>query len=213
MSPQLLASLNITAKLRLVDSTEASISGEVTLKWKIVHFAAALQFYVTDLCNEFDAILGNRCLVAHKTQLNFERNTVHLVRHGKSFTLKARIENAEHANALNKVLNFAQAKRCARQGCQSLFVLLKEGVDSSPIASIVNNDDGGDEIGPPDSALPVPELAASIDTIRQAYADVFAEPSGLPPDRGVEHVIPLVPEAIPEFKRMYRLSPDEHEGS
>ncbi len=38
---------------------------------------------------------------------------------------------------------------------------------------------------------------------------MLAEPSGLPPDRGIEHVIPLEPDAQPPFKRMYRLSPSE----
>ena len=38
---------------------------------------------------------------------------------------------------------------------------------------------------------------------------MFAEPSGLPPDRGVAHVIPLLPDSQPSFQRMYRLSPSE----
>ena len=32
------------------------------------------------------------------------------------------------------------------------------------------------------------ELHKHIDSLKHDYADVFAEPSGLPPDRGVEHV-------------------------
>ena len=38
---------------------------------------------------------------------------------------------------------------------------------------------------------------------------MFATPSGLPPDRGVEHVIPLLPDSQPPFQRMYRLAPSE----
>ncbi|KAL0040176.1 hypothetical protein WJX79_009953 [Trebouxia sp. C0005] len=48
-----------------------------------------------------------------------------------------------------------------------------------------------------------------VDTLRQQYPDVFAEPSGLPPDGGVEHVIPLLPDSQPPFQRMYRLAPSE----
>ena len=38
---------------------------------------------------------------------------------------------------------------------------------------------------------------------------MLAASSGLPPDRGIEHVIPLVPDTQPPFKRMYCLSPSE----
>ena len=31
----------------------------------------------------------------------------------------------------------------------------------------------------------------------------------MPPDRGVAHVIPLLPDSQPSFQRMYRLSPSE----
>ena len=48
-----------------------------------------------------------------------------------------------------------------------------------------------------------------IDTLWHDFADVFATPSGLPPDRGVKHVIPLLPNSQPPFQRMYRLSPSE----
>ena len=52
-------------------------------------------------------------------------------------------------------------------------------------------------------------LHKHIDTLQHDFADVFATPSGLPPDRGVEHVIPLLPNSQPPFQRMCRLSPSE----
>ena len=56
----------------------------------------------------------------------------------------------------------------------------------------------------PDTWLPAQTIALTTDW----YALVEA-PTGLPPDRGIEHVIPLVPgaEAVPQ--RMYRLAPAE----
>ena len=38
---------------------------------------------------------------------------------------------------------------------------------------------------------------------------MFAEPSGLPPDQGVDHVIPRLPDSQPRFQQMYRLAPSE----
>ena len=46
------------------------------------------------------------------------------------------------------------------------------------------------------------DLQLHIDGLKQDFADVFATPSGLPPDRGVEHVIPLLPDSQPPFQRM-----------
>ena len=52
-------------------------------------------------------------------------------------------------------------------------------------------------------------LTQQLDGIKSLFADVFAESCELPPDRGVEHVIPLEPDAKPPFKHMYRLSSSE----
>ena len=64
----------------------------------------------------------------------------------------------------------------------------------------------------PDSAsatAPPSVLAQQIDAVKTEFADVQAEPSGLLPDHGIEHVIPPEPVAQPPFKRMYRLLPAE----
>ena len=45
-----------------------------------------------------------------------------------------------------------------------------------------------------------------VDTLQHDFADAFAFPSGLPPERGVEHVIPLLPNSQPPFHRLYRLA-------
>ena len=50
------------------------------------------------------------------------------------------------------------------------------------------------------------DLLQHVHALQKQYSDVFAEPSGLPPDRGVEHVIPLMPDSQPPFQRMYRLA-------
>lgn len=53
------------------------------------------------------------------------------------------------------------------------------------------------------------ELSDAIASLRHQYADIFEPPTGLPPDRGIEHVIPLIPDAQPVPQRMYRLAPAE----
>ena len=70
-------------KLRLADNTETDIVGKVKLKIKIQHFVALVPCYVTDLCQDFDVILGNSFLTGHKAVLDFDRHTVQLTRDGK----------------------------------------------------------------------------------------------------------------------------------
>jgi len=64
-------------------------------------------------------------------------------------------------------------------------------------------------------AMHIQETPGPPDKVRsllEEYRDVAAElPEGLPPDRGVGHVINLVPGAMPQYRPIYRLSPLEME--
>jgi hypothetical protein len=63
---------------------------------------------------------------------------------------------------------------------------------------------------PVSASLPSAQTPTPLEKVLEEFKDVFEElPPGLPPDRGVPHVIPLEPGAVPPKKRMYRLSPAE----
>ena len=66
--------------------------------------------YLTDLCKDFDIILGNAFMTEHDAILNFQRLTVSLTRHGKRLTLKAG-RKTEAANDSKLFLTCAQARR------------------------------------------------------------------------------------------------------
>jgi hypothetical protein len=56
----------------------------------------------------------------------------------------------------------------------------------------------------------LPELSALPDDIQQLikhYEQLFSAPTGLPPNRACNHVIPLLPGANPVTIRPYRYSP------
>ena len=83
---------------------------------------------------------------------------------------------------------------------------------SASATASVKSDPGTSSTSSLPSQQPVAEgvaftLSQQLDSVKTDFADGFAESSGLPPDRGIEHVIPLEPNAQPRFKRMYRLSP------
>lgn len=51
-------------------------------------------------------------------------------------------------------------------------------------------------------------LPSGIQQLLHRFADVFAEPTGLPPSRQYDHRIPLIPGARPVSLRPYRLAPE-----
>jgi len=101
------------------------------------------------------------------------------------------------------ILSYAQAKRALGNNCESFFVMV-----TANAATTVSNDTPANSEESSEKQ-PVSELKDYIKTAREKFSDVFKEPSGLPPDRGIQHVISLEPDSQPPFQRMYRLFPEE----
>ena len=111
-------------------------------------------------------------------------------------------------------LSCAQARRCIKKGSRAFLVLVsKADIEASLASASVTDPDVSVTRVCVESAAAASseqaELHKHIDSLKHDYADDFAEASGLPPARGVEHVIPLLPDSQPPFQRMYRLAPTE----
>ncbi|KAJ9529863.1 hypothetical protein QJQ45_022262 [Haematococcus lacustris] len=109
-------------------------------------------------------------------------------------------------------LSVGQTARLLRKGCRSLLLLIQPGSDSDKEGwhkgSLAAAVAGCKESSGKDK----PELVtdAELQAVLDEYSDVFQDmPSGLPPDRGVGHTIRLEAEALPPYKRPYKLSPRE----
>lgn len=92
VSPGLLQQLGVSyspssAKLKLADSSEAAILGEVWLRFRLQHFTASVFCFVTELCSEFSVILGNSFMLSHKAVLDYANFTASFRRDGKLFTV------------------------------------------------------------------------------------------------------------------------------
>ena len=126
-----------------------------------------------------------------------------LTRDGKLYTLKSAAsapENEEDEQG-SHFLSCAQAKRCPRKGCEFFLVMVN--------FMLTANADVADTTGAAVTENSEDVLADCIAPLRQEYADILESPSGLPPDRGIEHVIPLLRDSQPLSGRMYWLLPDE----
>lgn len=158
-------------------------------------------------------------LAAHEAVLDYGRHTSQLLETAEnSFCLQqcdAQVADTADSVAAKKlgnsrlILNYAQATRCVKNGCESFFCTGAQcwcwsynGDDA-----VIDDDDDDECTDGKDTRAALPEFADHIDASLHRYVNVFAEPSGLPPDRGVEHVVPLTPDAQPKIKCMYRLAP------
>jgi hypothetical protein len=96
-------------------------------------------------------------------------------------------------------LSHLQAKRLLRKPSTAAWLAwVRAGASgvSGEVPKVDNAATGSDG----DTQLP-PKIAALLDE----YADVFEEPCGIPPDRGVSHHIDLVSDK-PVFRRPYKMS-------
>ena len=262
VSPRLLRQLALSyssssAKLRLANNSEVPILGKVRLRVKLQNFTVTVACHVTDLCGEFDLILGNSFMIGHLAVLDYCNFTASFHRDGKLFTVtpssvlsdrdtsssdqlpnvtfrqpgvsqssstrgkaSSKLENsADQQSAFSAILgdanpkhflSCAQARRSIKRGCRSFLVLVNPA-DSAATLAAASASDSVDTSAAANSvdAAEQADLHKHIDSLQHDFADVFQAPSGLPPDRGVEHVIPLLPDSQPPFQRMYRLSPSE----
>ena len=95
VSPRLLQQLSVTytssgATLRLANDSSAPTLGKVRLRFKLQSFTGIVTCYVTDLCDEFDMILGNSFMVSHRAVLDYSNFAASLRRHGRLYTLSPR---------------------------------------------------------------------------------------------------------------------------
>lgn len=219
------------ATLELADGHTSKILGTATVNLRIGGFRSHVSCFVTNLGTNFDIILGNTFLTDYKAVLNYHLGTCSLTHHAKSYTLRplsysganssspcidtvrpvaAPVASAAKVPVEQSILTVAKCKRALRQGCENFLVMVNTSTASSLGVSLgtATVTSVTDSTSPP-CAASSSSLSQQLDSIKTDFADVFAEPSGLPPDRGIEHVIPLDPGAQPPFKRMYRLSPSE----
>ena len=139
-----------------------------------------------------DMILGRDWMIKHNVVLDLATNTCVIQKGKRTYNLRMTADTALTAGhtATLKFIDAKQVKRARRDGCHILLVEVKQLDDELEAAISVLDD----------RAQPV---------VRE-FADVFQQlPPGLPPDRGVNHTIPLIDGAQPVFPPMFRYSPAE----
>lgn len=129
--------------------------------------------------------------------MDFGHKSVILSKGKKRFTLRPvaqkQVLGAEKANPL--LLSALQAKRWVRKNKRHFMVQITESTAQKYLYSALQQSEEG----------LIPQ--ETLDALLQEYSDVFQElPEGLPPERNIAHVIPLVPGAQPMYRGVYRLT-------
>jgi len=116
-----------------------------------------------------------------------------------------------------KIVTARAAAKALRSGAHGMVVHVIRETDGTPSIQLIRHSSPGTMMCAPKAsrvllATETVQTDPRVATLVKEFQDVFADlPSGLPPKRDIGHTIPLTPDATPQFRAVYRLSPAEHE--
>jgi hypothetical protein len=159
-----------------------------------------------------DVILGTDWLRTYNARLDFALLQCQLLVAGKRRVLQAQRKAAPAATvclasalaqaAQHPVISAVQARKLMRRGAPVYLFLVQHCPAEATALAAATALPG--YVAPTESA-PGTVPPAELTSLLAEYSDVFQEPMGVPPDRGIGHVIRLVPGADPPYQRPYRL--------
>jgi RNase H-like domain found in reverse transcriptase/Reverse transcriptase (RNA-dependent DNA polymerase)/Integrase zinc binding domain/Chromo (CHRromatin Organisation MOdifier) domain/Retroviral aspartyl protease/Integrase core domain len=190
-------------EVELGNGLSSPILGKCHVKVKLQHFFGSAYCYVTQTAPHCDVILGDEWLKSHKALLNYAESTCAIMKGTRRVTLRKELTGVAHIKAQEKaqearrekpLLTAMQIKRALRKK-QRLFMVTVQSLEESSMAGVW---------GQPTTHDTPPKIFHLLNE----FKDVFPEegPPGLPPQRTTMHAIPLLPNAQPQFRPMYRLS-------
>lgn len=171
-----------TAKSVKVANGDTLITDKIVpgMEWLLQGHTFAADLRVLDIPT-YDAILGYDWLSQHSPiSHDWKHRTMELLHNGQQIELQWVTSNT---HGLQKVSPECLAKWIASN---DVWACAPVGLDS----------DQEEEPVPP-----------AVQEVLDEFQDVFAEPTGLPPERSYDHTIPTIPGAIPVNSKPYRYSP------
>ena len=195
----------------MANNTSCKIYGKVKFNLRLQGVIDTVTALVMDeISPNMDLILGMDWLMKNDVILHTGRYTAS-VRCGKNrFKIYANGFDGLHEDIRSAMhtspMNYKKASKLIQKGAMSFLIdvttadenyVHKQTSRPNIAAYAVNNAD-------------VINIPPAFATLIKEYADVFAPiPAGVPPDRGIGHVIPLAEGSMPAYRGMYRLSPVE----
>ena len=152
------------------------------------HFSSP-SFYVIDMRQEYDIILGDDWLSYYDAVLHVRDKFCILRRHGSYHVFRSVASPVKRPQPHSPFLNAAQVARLYRtsENVRAFQVAVRETSDQSK------------------HSKPSP----TVQQLLHEYEDITQPRTSLPPARNIAHTIPLEPGHKPPFRPIYRLSPVE----
>lgn len=193
------------------DGRQVQVRGVVQGRLRVGTLCEPTALTALDL-HGFDIILGQSWLLPRNAMLDLTQKTVTVTRHGQRHDIRCARDSAlsessqlspdlpsREASVLSSpppvILTAVQFERLVKQRrIDRVFV-----ANVSPV--------GGENVQVHDAGCDS-KLRELLDEYQCVFQDL---PDGLPPERGVAHVVPLQPGTKPPWRGLYRLSPAEKE--
>ena len=178
----------------LADGNVRPCDSSVSETLRMGKYQETMPLRVIDLPHH-DVILGKPWLRTQNPHIDWRTNSLFLGGGRDTVVLRGaqpRKASKERSELQGLLLTHLQIKRAARHN-EPLLLAVVRGVDTGDQPADSSGDSAADD---------------NVKAILRDYADRLVEklPAGLPPSRGVDHAIPLKPNATPPFKPMLRLS-------
>ena len=173
----------------LADGSEQHCGAWADISLRMKGYKTKRRLAVTRLPN-VDVVLGMRWLVDCNARIDFKLRTCTVETARGAVELQADDNQERDDKECFGLLSAKQFARHLRRGAELYMTLLT-----------LDDDDDNQAV----------EAGAAVDKLVSEYPDVFAAdlPAGVPPDRGMPHVIKLKPGAEAPNKATYKMSPLE----
>lgn len=179
----------VSLPVTLADGSSTATSTLYRVHFRLGDYSAHVHAYGLELSTSFDLVLGMPWLSRTNPDMDFRQRSMCISYRGRKVTIHPSLEDLGSKDCDGLTISALQLKRAVRKGAELYSVVFT-----------------GQEVRDDEPSTP----STSIQQLLTEYSDIFEElPDGLPPERGVEHDIPLKPGAVPISRPTYRLSESE----
>ena len=154
-------------------------------------YTEPLTFVVTDL-DHYDVLLGKPWLTKKNPEIDWQRNTTTFQWQGTTIQLTIKEEMQPGARL---EISAIQLKRLMKTNPEGVICVIRE-----------EDEDKEEPKKTPKEQIRELDIPPEMKNILQLHVDVFEDlPDGLPPQRPVDHEIPLEPGTQPIYQRTYKM--------